>query len=296
MIVARRLRLVGLVLVCGLIGSVTFGAASAGATITHHFLSRITEIPAGPGIASSGPLYQPQALTVDSGDLYVADGGQENGRLDKFDDSTSTLVSQFERAPLTFLRQGVAVSHATGEVYIGGDFPGTGEGAVAAYDAAGTLQKIWNARDTPEAAGFGCFECNGPGDVAVDNNPSSLTDWASGDVYVAEPERGVVDVFKPKSGGEEEWGAQINEREPGVPLSGVTGVAIDPSDGDVLVIDADGVDEFEPTVLHQYAFVRRIAETEPGHPFVAIDGVTVDGGNGEIYVFDYGCRERARSV
>jgi len=286
----RGLVLGAVVWVCALAGLLALGGVPAGAAITHHFLSRIVEVPAGPGVSSSGPLVEPRAVTVDGGVLYVADGGSSNGRLDKFNDSSGAFVSQFAQAPsLSYFRQGVAVSHASGEVYVGADLAGTGEGVVAAFSAGGTLQKTWTGDDTPVAAetvGFGCFECNGPGDVAVDNNPSSLGDWAAGDVYVAEPARGVVDVFKPKAGGEEEWVARIGEREAGVPLSNVFGVAVDPANGDVLVVDAAGVDVFEPTVLHQYALVRRIAETTAGHPFRNIDGVAVDGGTGDIYVDD----------
>jgi len=231
-------------------------------------------------------------MTVDSGALYVADGSEEHGRLDKFDASSGALALQFAQAPsLSYLRQGVAVAHGTGEVYIGGDevVARVPEGAVAVFDAAGSLQKIWKGADTPSGE-FGCFECNGTADVAVDNNPSSLNDWAAGDVYVSVPTQGVVDVFKPKPGGEEEYVTQLSEREPGVPFENVFGVAVDPSTGDVLVIDANGVDVFEPTVLDQYVLVRRLSETRAGRPFAGITGVTVDGGNGDVYVAEAGPR------
>lgn len=295
---SRGLVLGGLVWLLALAGVLEFGGLAAQATITHDLLSQIKEVPASSGVPSTGRLNGPRALTVDGGDLYVADGGLENQnpRVDKFDASSGVFVSQFEQVPsLSLLRQGIAVGHVTGEteVYVGGDVAGTGEGAVAVFGPSGSLQKVWNGADTPEVGGvkgFGCFECGpAPGDVAVDGS-GSLADWAAGDVYVAAPQLGVVDVFKPKAGGGEEYVTQITEREAGVPLSETFGVAVDPSDGDVLVVDADGVDVFEPTVLNHYALVRRLSETRAGSPFRRVEGVAVDGGNGEIYVVDHGPR------
>ncbi len=296
---ARGLVVGGLVWLVALVGVLAFGALAAQATVTHDLLSQIKEVPASSGVPSTGRLVQPSALTVDAGDLYVADGGlrNENPRVDKFDASTGAFVSQFEQVPsLSSMSQGIAVGHATGEteVYIGADVAGTAEGVVAVFGPSGSLwQKVWNGADTPEVGGeksFGCFEC-GPAsaDVAVDDS-GSLADWAAGDVYVAAPQQGVVDVFKPKVGGGEEYVTQITEREAGVPLSEPRGVAVDPSDGEVLVVDADGVDVFEPTVLNHYALVRRLSETRAGSPFRRIEGVVVDGGNGDIYVVDTGPR------
>ncbi len=293
---ARGLVLGGLVWLVVLVGVLAFGALGAQATVTHDLLSQIKEVPASSGVPSTGRLNGPRAMTVDGGDLYVADGPVGDGRVDKFDASSGVFVSQFEQVPsLSFLSQGIAVGHATGEteVYVGGDLAGTAEGAVAVFGPSGSLQKVWNGADTPEVGGvkgFGCFDCGAaPGDVAVDGS-GSLADWAAGDVYVAAPQLGVVDVFKPKAGGGEEYVTQITEREAGVPLSETFGVAVDPSDGDVLVVDADGVDVFEPTVLNHYALVRRLSETRAGSPFRRVEGVAVDGGAGDIYVVDTGPR------
>jgi hypothetical protein len=295
---AGRYALIWLVALCGLVGSLAFGYASAGAAITHAFRSRITEVAAGPGVASSGPIVDPQAMTVDAGSLYVADGGDGNddggpggGRLDKFNAASGALELQFGQVPsLSFIRQGVAVGHATGEVYVGADefVEGVPMGAIAVFNPAGGLQKIWNGADTPDG-GFGCFECQGgPSEVAIDNNTSSLNDWAAGDVYVTAAEHEVVDVFKPKAGGGEEYVTQLAERELGVPFSEVTGVAVDQSTGDVVVLEARGVDVFEPTVLDQYALASRQDETQAGHPLGPLDGVAVDGGDGDIYVSEQG--------
>src|SRR5665811_7417 len=87
--------------------------------------------------------------------------------------------------------RGIAVGHTTGEpeVYVAGDQLGTLKGTVAVLDAAGGLQAEWKGAATPAKA-FGCFECNGTGDVAVDGS-GSVGDWAAGDVYVADPDNTV---------------------------------------------------------------------------------------------------------
>jgi DNA-binding beta-propeller fold protein YncE len=260
-------------------------ATPASALVTHEFESRIvTEVPAGSGAASIGPIVEPQALSVDGGALYVADGGAGTGRVDKFDAGSGAWLAQFEAVPaLTFLRQGVAVGHSTGETetYLGADLAGTSEGAVAVFGPLGNRQATWTGADTPAGA-FGCLECFGPGDVAVDESTNPLTE---GDVYVADSGLGVIDVFEPKSGGGEQYLTQIAEREAGVPLSQTFGVAVDQQSGDVLVLDANGVDVFEPTAPDEYALANRIAET-PAGPFHNLGGLTVDAANGDIYIAD----------
>ena len=82
-------------------------------------------------------------MTVDSGELFLAGGHAEQYRLDKFNAPSGAFVSQFAQVPsLSYLHQGVAVGHSTGEpeVYVGGHITGTKEGAVAVFDAAGGLQ------------------------------------------------------------------------------------------------------------------------------------------------------------
>jgi hypothetical protein len=279
----------GCLLVMSVVGWVV---PAARAETTHAFLKTITEVPASSGAASTGPFFQPQAITVDSGHLYVADGGNENGRVDIFDDTTGAWLSQFEATPsLSFLREGIALGHSTGETetYVGADESGSGR--IAVFNAAGHLQGTWDGSDTP-AKEFGCFECNGPGDVAVDTS-TSFSDPDAGDVYVSVPGQSVVDVFRPLAGGKEQYVTQITERE-GTPLSEVFGVAVSPLNGDVIVLDANGVDIFEPA-LGSYTLVRRITETPKLGAFHELHtGAVVVDSTGEIYVADRGPRTVAQ--
>jgi hypothetical protein len=261
----------------------------ARAAITHDYLSQITEVPAGSGAALPGPLIQPKGLAVDGGELYVADGSQSEYRIDKFDASSGVFVSQFPQvASLSYLHQGIAIGHATGEteVYVPGDLLGTHEGSIAVFGAGGSLLATWRGTDTPSgAAGFGCFQCQGTGDVAVDNS-ADPGDWAAGDMYVTDPDHAVVDVFKPGLGGKEEYVRQLTGTEVGVPFREPTQVAVDQSNGDVLVVDgSNAVDVFEPTVLGEYVFVRALTAT-PNGPFGSVVDVAVDSSDGDVYVAD----------
>jgi DNA-binding beta-propeller fold protein YncE len=273
------LRLVALLaLATGIL--LSFTASPASAAITHEFLFKIGEVPASSGAALTGPIEQPQALTVDSGALYVADHGYQEGRIDKFDAATGAWLSQFELVPSpTFLRQGIAVGHSTGEteVYVGGDKAGTTEGVVAVFGPTGSLQNVWTGADTPAGA-FACFECAGPTDVAVDESSNALT---AGRVYVADRAHNVIDAFEPKPGGGEKYLTQISEAE-GEPLEEPFGVAVDQQTGEVVVLDHRAIEIFEPTGPTTYERVARITETSEG-PLRA-QGIDVDGGNGDIYV------------
>ncbi len=251
-------------------------------------------------------------MTVDSGELFVAEAGarSQQYRLDKFNASSGAFVSQFPQVPsLADLYQGVAVGHATvePEVYVGGDVANGGgvsggEGVVAVFDAAGGLQPPpWRGPNPPSEV-FGCFECLGSGDVAVDNSPPGLT-WASGDVYVADPEHQVVDVFEPKADGGEEYRARLEGPESGVPFSKPTAVAVSAFNGDVLVADGGTfgtvpdeqcpaspescfVDVFEPSgTPGLYKFLFKITNT-PAGAFKRVSGIAVDGSDGDIYVAD----------
>src|SRR5258705_13351700 len=117
---ARRVTLRTLVWLCPLAGLLAFSDIPARAEVTHKFLSQITEVPAeGPHkemVPAPGPINEAVGMTVDSSELYVAEGLQ-NSRLDKFDASSGAFVSQFAQipSPVYDLRQSVAVAHATGE-------------------------------------------------------------------------------------------------------------------------------------------------------------------------------------
>jgi hypothetical protein len=292
--VARRLTQPALVTLCALVCALTLPGGAAQATVTHTYLSQITAIPAegpkGEAIPSPGPLGEVTGMTVDGGEVYLAEGFS-SPRLDAFEASAGAFVRQFSQVtpPVYDLRQGVAVGHAAGEteVYVAGDEEGSSiKGLVAAFSGIGGLQSYWQGHDTP-SGGFDCFECEGTGDVAVDN---SALGWAAGDVYVTDPEHAVVDVFKPQAGGKEEYVTQLTGTEPpSVPFGRPVHVAVSAFNGDVLVVDAGSsysVDIFRPAAIPgQYEFVRKLSET-PSGAFHMITDVAVDGASGDIYAAD----------
>ena len=262
--------------------------------------------------------------------------------MDEFDASTGAFLSQLPQEPgLTETDQGIAVGHVgvgkEEEVYVGASggkelSEAKHESVVAVFGASGSLQATWTGADTPNKS-FVAHENATHEDervaaltgVAVDNKETpSGGDWAAGDVYVAtssafsatatEPfaSFNVVDVFKPEAGGKENYVTQLTGicESPGtcpgtvIPFGGPRGVAVDQSNGDVLVQDsefAEGeyravVDVFAPTAMDEYAFVRQIKET-PNGPFEKGaergqgTGVAVDGGEGagagDVYVPDH---------
>jgi hypothetical protein len=293
-----------LLLACALLALESAGMAlSAEGAVTHEFLPAVAAklnepVPAtgphGEPVPVPGPFSGLQSMTVDSGELFVAEryetASHESGtsRIDGFDSSSGSFRGQLPQlSSASFLHQGITVGHSTGEaqLYVAGDEPGTTNGVVAVLDSTGSVKALWTG--TPEEA-FGCFECAGPVALAVDANPSSLNDWAAGDVYVADRAKGVVDVFKPLAGGAREFVTQLRGPEPPSSVfSEPVGVAVNPSDGEVFIADTNGdsVDVFMPaTLLGQYEFVKKLSGPPPSGSFQNVAGVTVDGGNGDVYV------------
>jgi hypothetical protein len=280
---ARSLILTTLASVCALVGLV---AASAQATTTHRYLSQITEVPAGAGVALPGKLSAPSSMTVDSGHLWVTEAieGTAQFRVDQFNAATAAFISQpLHVAPYPPEYLGLAVGQSAGEpepdLYVA---EYNGGAAVGVYGESGTKLGAWSGAETP-AKSFGVIS-----HVAADNS-QSLTDWAAGDVYVSDPEHGVVDVFKPAAGGKEKYVAQLTGPGPGEAFTNLGQVAVNAANGDVLVVDGAAVDVFEPTVLGEYLLVRQLTGT-PSGAFQTLGGVAVDSGEGEhsgdIYVLE----------
>jgi hypothetical protein len=298
--------------------TLSFGVTTAEAAVTHKYepvpSKEITAgVPAGtkvgPEPALTGPLTSVNAMAVDSGFLYIAEWKEgTNGidRLDKFDASTGTFISQFPQVPsLHGNEMSVAVAHSSRDVYAAGEK----SEVVAVFSEAGALEGLWT--------GLGSV-----GGLAVDNNnPLSLEDWAKGDVYVLNGNQAAVDVFKPgikgakgteeapeaagppltgtcpstgKTVGGTECAAGVEE----VPFTQPRAVAVSQSTGEVLVLDhrtseagegVDVVDVFKPTGLNQFVFVRQLTGTPNGGPWEApsneftLHGVAA-GVNGDIYV------------
>lgn len=294
--IARRLTLATLVSLCALTGSFALASVSARAALIHNYLSQITEVPPSSGALITGPVTELNAMTVDSGHLWVAEhvSGANQTRVDEFDASTGAFISQMPQAAnldAGGTDQGIAVGHATGEarVYVGSveRLVGEPEGRVAVFDEAGALQATWTGAQTPDKS----FGLAGVSSVAADNS-TSVGDWAAGDVYAADTVEDAVDVFKPEAGGGEDLVARLTGVE-GAPFAfsqGTTRIAVNQLNGDLLVLDKTGsgeapeVDVFEPTVFGEYVFLRNI--TGPaGRPFAhATSNLAVDGISGEIYV------------
>jgi hypothetical protein len=311
----RRLKMC----MCVVVGMIVLSGAAAQGKTTHRYESQITAIPhLGPNkeeVANSGQLGIAEAITVDSGNLYV----EETGRLDKFQDESALTSDPFlsqlpAQGAVADLDYGVALGSSTGEpeMYVGARAASGLESSVVAVFGSGScsflgctsLQSVWNGSDTPsgsfaEVAGSVVGEVR---DVAVDHS-AAATDWAQGDVFVAthskftgsDPQFNVVDIFHPKVDGGEEYMTELTGRSPSEPFSGPEEVAVSGFNGDVVVVDAqsNGLEAkaylFEPTGSDEYLFVKELAS--PEGPFAkGANAVTIDGGNdgsvddGDIYI------------
>jgi hypothetical protein len=297
-------------LACALLACSAAYSTPADAAVTHEFLPALSKtlsegVPGPPREEAplTGPVFGVNALTTDSGHLWVAERVQSGlSRVDAFDDSSGAfLPPQFgEEGGVSSLETGVAVGHPGGEqqVYVGA--AQEGKGVVAVFGPTGKLQSAWTGANTPngsftESEGARVGFLTG---VAVDSSASLET---GGAVYVSVagfiPSFSVVEVFKPQAGGAEPakvlgqikgpetpcvagQPACVNpgteepckEEEGGVSEAGCvtlfsepTGVAVSGFNGDVLVTDSNRVvDVFEPTVLGEYHFVRQLTATPTG--------------------------------
>jgi hypothetical protein len=294
--IARRSLSVVLTWLCTTAGCLVLATQAASAAVTHEYLSQITEIPAGPGVAMPGPLSMGNAMmAADSGNVYVAERieGTQSERLDEFNADSGTFERQFSMP--SSLRgasaYGMAAGHSTGEqqVYVA-MADEESKSVVSVFDGEGHLLGTpWSG--TPSGP-FGVFGIKG---VAVDGRPSALG-WSAGDVYVSDTPQKVVDVFKPSAGNASpEYVTRLEGPEPGVPFTEPTSVAVDPSNGDVAVVDSRSViDVFEPTAIeNNYILVRRIIGT-PAGPLSGVGGLAIDGEShiyltsGETSVYEFG--------
>lgn len=298
-----------LALLCALTALGAMWSPAAHAAATHRFLSKITEVPAtgpkGESVPVPGPIEDPIDLTVDSGSLWFAEYEQKHftWRVNQFEASSGAFLSQLPRQDSEFevMEDGVAVGHATGEteVYVGGDSKGSG--AVAVFTPAGARQSIINGSGTPQKTFGGFNGGQGYAGVAIDENPSNLSDWAAGDLYVAAEKENVIDVFTPEAHGGAKYVTQLTGPcttpaacPAGERFSEPSALAVDRTNGEVMVVNAFAeVDVFKPVEpmagLHEYQLVRRITGP-PSGSFKSekrqLHGVAVGGGheNGDIYV------------
>jgi hypothetical protein len=293
----RKLTMTPLTVLCALAACLfALGAAApARAAITHEFLKQITEVPGkgpkGEIVPVPGKLGAVEALSADSGRLYVADSiapgpFPDRERVDVFDVASASFLSQFPQRPsLQDLgSEGMTVGHSTGEprVYLGARSKGAG--VLAVFDQAGGLVGEWSA-----------FAGRGPIAVAADD--SAVPSWAQGDVFVAnETELGsfVVLAFKPEEGGKSGKLEATLEAEPGVPFRDFvehTAIAVDQATGDLLVATnrLQEVEVFKPSPLEKGKFELPTPLVLPlGASFKEVVGLAADASNGNMYVADSG--------
>ncbi len=280
----RRLTLTGLAVLCTGAGALAAQAPTAVAGIGHKYLSQITEVPAGPGVTAPGPFgsLEGAGFASDSGNIYIADLGK--GVLDEFN-SSGGLVTQF---PSVEGGYSLAVSHATGEVYVAGP-GGTVYGSVGVYSPAGKLLETWTAGGV---LGEGSFFSDPS--VSIDNSTSGV---AAGDVYVGGSAYlenlgngiGVVELFRPEGGGK---GTRLRLLRGAIGAQEVFRTVVDEATGDLVVLvggafpsQRTSFEIFKPTTSGEYEFVSQISGP-PGGSFQRISGAATDPSNGDIYVVD----------
>jgi hypothetical protein len=280
----RTLILTSLASLCALAGLFALSSASAQAAVTHGYLSEFGEVPAGSGAPLFGPMTAAGAMTVDSGHVWIAErinGGPFIGeyRVDKYNSATGAFISQFAHSQSNHNQYlDVAVGHLASEpepqVYLA---EYEGGPSVGVYSESGAKQATWTGAETPAKSWGGLIYS-----LAVDNS-ASLTDWAAGDVYVADVANKVVDVFHPEAGGKEKYVTQLKGTSLSEPFSSPEAVTVNETNGDVVVIDGSKADLFEPTVLGEYAFVGTLVPPSKSISF-GPRSLDASDGEGDIYL------------
>jgi DNA-binding beta-propeller fold protein YncE len=204
---------------------------------------------------------------------------------------------------------GVAVSQATGDVYVADE----GNNRVQYFDAAGGYLGQFDGSGTlsGEVSASPSGQFSSPDDLAVDNS-TSVSDPSRGDVYVLDSGHNVIDKYSPTG----EYIGQITEAASGATLGALKGVAVDPN-GELWVYQASNeIDNFSDAVANQYLdkrnspfgtslgfgvnpeedlYVNRGAEVvaklnEMGEPLIEeVDGdrttgVAVDPSSSDVYI------------
>jgi hypothetical protein len=247
-----------------LVAILAFTTAPASASLGHRLLSRITEVPPGPGVIKSGQFGGD--MTIDAaGDVYTyeSNGGQggDGGIVDEFN-SAGAFVTQFVTGAAGGQGKFIAVREATGEVYIGSNPERLHE--VYVYSASGQFLGSWNGADTPTHT----FDpVTGATPVFADNS-TDVEDQAKGDIYV-QAGVGVVDVFEPEAGGKEKYLFELSKS-----LGPVSLATIDQANGDLYVGADGGTDILEPQAGGEYKLLQR---------FTGFEARAVDDIDGDIY-------------
>jgi hypothetical protein len=292
---ARTPAVVVVVALCAVVGTLMLACGAAQGADRHNYLSQFDEVPAlgphGETVPVPGPIVAADAMTIDSGEVYVADHvyletGRPTYRIDRFNAATGAFIAQFPRpaGSVTYAVDGIAVGHSGGQTYVYVSASEADEGAtarvVAVYNQAGTLQKVWRGAEAL-SKGFSCCQ---QADVAVDDSPG-LGDWAAGDVYVTDQGNNVVDVYEPETGsGEKKPVAELKGVSPSEPFQAPYQVAVSTVNGDVTVADGSGIHLFQPAAIQgQYELLATLARPD-GSAFTNQVVISANDGEGDIYV------------
>jgi hypothetical protein len=246
--VARRLTLATLALLCALTGGLLFGSASSLAARGHAFGSSF----GGKG-SGEGQFDEPSGVAVSymSGDVYVVDKG--NNRVEYFS-ASGTYLGQFNGSGLLLNEGKAAGSGGLPNEISTGRFSSP-EG-IAIDNACQLHTPVLTEATTPTCAEF---------------------DPSNGDVYVADMNNQVVDKF---SGAGEYIGqiartpSGVFEADPNVPSTGLLGVAVD-ADGQVFVLKNNFVDdvaagdaaEFNNGIVNAFVADKELSNILPSFPF-----------------------------
>jgi len=224
-----------------------------------------------------------------AGEVYVVEGkviSGEGGAVDVFKPAPNPEhpgeVGEGEGREGQYLRRlagvklerpnGIAVSPSTGEVLVADSF----RGAAYWFSAEGAYQAKMSGKGSP----YGSFAKEATvGDVA-----GVAVDPASGEVYVAEAERGAVSQYSPEGS----WEGWIT-RTPAGALAEPRGVALSGS-GEVFVADAGLalVDRFAPAAVVPSVETGKVAKAGVTRTSAVLSG-TIDGeGEAAEYSFQYG--------
>jgi hypothetical protein len=213
------------------------------------------------------------------GDVYVVEAkvpGAVGGAVDVFKPS---LVRGEEGEFLKRLSgvkleapNGVVVSGGSGRVLVADG----AKGAVFAFNAEGVYEGKLNGKGSPYGP-FGKEEAQG-------NVAGLAVDAVSGDVYVAEADRGAVSQYS-SSGVWEGWITSTASGDLGVPRGlGLSGA------GDVYVADAGlaVVDRFGPEVVEPSVVTGKVAKSKLTRTTAVLAGTINGGGKAAEYRFEYG--------
>jgi DNA-binding beta-propeller fold protein YncE len=227
--------------------------------------------------SGDGQFTDPTGVAVDplNGWVYVVDSG--HARVEFFT-STGAYLGQFGNSgspgELGAGPKGIAINPSTADVYVAD----TGNQQVLEYTWNGIYVTSFG-EPPPAGTESDSFGAGGPSGVAV--NP------IDGEIYAADPANSRVLMIDPSDGSDSQFSTPVVvvTASTTVPLRDPAGVAIDPTNGDVYVVDSanDNVDLFssDGTYLSQFG-----AMGASSGEFSTPLGAAVAPASGDLYVVD----------